>query len=97
MEALQIGADSITTGVTVAADIAIPVQSGGEPPRWVYLATDAPIGFKPVVTGETPAIAVMAILRPDNPLVVYVGGSDAIRAESPSGTANITVTPLDNQ
>lgn len=63
----------------------------------VLLTTDAVVGFRPIQTGETPALSTMARLRPERPLVVNVEGFGGIRFEAPTGTPNVTVTPLENQ
>jgi hypothetical protein len=94
---LQIAADSTTTAITTTQTIAIPNNSRGEKPRYVYLASSAACSFRPCASGGSGDVTKDARLTVSFPLVVNVGGYTHIAFVSYTGTANVTITPLDNQ
>lgn len=100
---IQVGGASTTTAVVnpTAQSIAIPnneADAGGGTvkAKYILLSSDAVCGFRPIQTGETPALATLARVLPNDSLIVNVSGYAEMRLDSPSGTANVTMTPLDN-
>jgi hypothetical protein len=92
---LQLFAASITTSIAADAEVAIPNNSRGTPALFVLITTDETVGFMPIQSGATPALADMPLLVPDHPLVLNVAGYDALRIGF-IAAAEFTVTPLEN-
>jgi hypothetical protein len=97
--ALGIAGDTTVTAgqTTTPANIAIPNMASGQRANYVYVAVSALAAVKPGFTGSSDALAAMARVAPETPVVLNVAGYTHLRIGAHTGTADIAITPLENQ
>ena len=95
----KVAADSVTGARTALASIEIPDNAAGRKPKFLLITCRTSVGaFRPILSGETPALGTLARLAIEQPLIIDVSGFTHLRQASYDGSAtcDLTMTPLEN-